>query len=71
MHNFHGNNCDKPPSSCTPGMCKNDGQCKETENNAFTCICKEGYWGAFCEKSPGKTVAEINYLSCHDIIKRI
>lgn len=45
---FTGFNCQTNINECDSNPCLNGGVCQD-EVNAFSCVCKRGYWGKNCE----------------------
>ena len=51
---FQGYNCERQVNLCTAGPCKNDAECRPTNNNGalgYECICKPGDRGRICDVS--------------------
>ena len=43
-----GPNCDQVVDHCATVNCRNNGTCKNIQND-FSCICQAGYSGRYCE----------------------
>jgi hypothetical protein len=41
----------KPSKKCEFNPCQNDGSCYLLEPQRFTCVCKDFYYGVYCEHS--------------------
>jgi hypothetical protein len=41
----------KPSKKCEFNPCQNDGSCYLLEPQRFTCVCKDFYYGVYCEQS--------------------
>ncbi len=41
----------KPSRKCEFNPCQNDGSCYLLEPQRFTCVCKDFYYGVYCEHS--------------------
>ena len=46
---FHTNILSDP---CRRDPCQNNGACFRNEQDAFSCLCREGYTGDYCENRP-------------------
>ena len=45
---FTGNQCEIPVPKCENVKCRNEGECKEKNYQAY-CDCPAGFGGDFCE----------------------
>lgn len=57
----------KPSRKCEFNPCQNDGSCYLLEPQRFTCVCKDFYYGVYCEHS--KLILSISILKKYKIFK--
>ena len=57
----------KPSRKCEFNPCQNDGSCYLLEPQRFTCVCKDFYYGVYCEHS--KLILTISILKKYKIFK--
>ena len=49
------------PHPCRVKPCQNGGDCKELGGDRFSCTCKPGFTGDYCEKKKPKGKEQKNY----------